>query len=121
HGRTRVTRQAYYEDPAYVPLLIRSHELWKQIERETGASVLSEVGGLMIGQPDSPVFAGSVASARQYGLDHEILDAREIRRRYPALRPQPDEMALFERRAGFVRPEAAVQAHLDGAAKHGAE
>ena len=121
HGKTRVTRQAYYEDPAYVPLLIRAHELWYQIENETGANVLSEVGGLMIGRPETTVVSGSIRSARQYGLPHEILDAAEIRRRYPALRPGSDEIALFERKAGFLRPEASVQAHLDGAGLHGAE
>ena len=121
HGKTRVTRQAYYEDPAYVPLLVRAHELWYQIEKETGSSVLSEVGGLMIGRPETAVVSGSIRSARQYGLGHEILDAAEIRRRYPVLAPRPDEIALFERKAGFLRPEAAVQAHLDGATLHGAE
>lgn len=121
HGKTRVIRQAYFEDPAYVPLLVRAYDLWYQIERETGARVLSEVGGLMIGRPESSVVAGSIRSAKQYGLDHEILDARAIRKRHPALHPQDGEIALFERKAGFVRPEAAVQAHLDGAAAHGAE
>jgi len=121
HGKTRVTRRAYYEDSAYVPLLLRARELWHALERETGASVLSEVGGLMIGAPESAVVAGSILSATRYGLDHEILDAKELRRRYPPLTPQSHEIALFEREAGFLRPEAAVRAHLDAAARRGAE
>ena len=32
HGQTRIIRLAYYESPAYVPLLVRAYELW----RETG-------------------------------------------------------------------------------------
>lgn len=121
HGKTRVIRQSYYEDPAYVPLLLRAYELWRQIERETGASLLHETGGLMIGAPDSEVVTGSLRSARQYGLAHELLDARELRRRYPVLQPDDSEVALFERKAGFVRPEAAVSAHLQRAAALGAE
>ena len=31
HGESRVIRQAYYEDPAYVPLLLRAYELWRQL------------------------------------------------------------------------------------------
>ena len=36
HGGSRITRQAYFEDPAYVPLLLRAHEMWDQIERDSG-------------------------------------------------------------------------------------
>src|SRR6187200_151691 len=36
HGKSRVIRQAYFEHPAYVPLLLRAYELWAQLERETG-------------------------------------------------------------------------------------
>jgi sarcosine oxidase len=113
HGNTRVIRQSYYEDPAYVPLLLRAYELWRKLERETGTFLLRETGGLMIGSPDSDVFTGSLHSAQHYGLAHEILDAPTLRRRYPPLQPAKDTLALFEKRAGFVRPEAAVQAHLD--------
>jgi sarcosine oxidase len=121
HGKTRVIRQAYYEDPAYVPLLLRAYELWRQIERETGATILSEVGGLMMGAPDCEVVKGSIASARLYGLEHEILDAREIHARFPAFHPHPGMVALYERKAGLVRPEESVRAHLQRAAALGAE
>src|SRR2546421_10223800 len=73
HGKTRVIRQAYFEDPAYVPLLLRAYELWRQIERETDRSLLTETGGLMIGAPGSAVVTGSIQSAEQYGLAHEVL------------------------------------------------
>ena len=36
HGQSRIIRQAYFEDPSYVPLLLRAYELWEQLERETG-------------------------------------------------------------------------------------
>ena len=28
HGRSRIIRQAYFEDPSYEPLLLRAYELW---------------------------------------------------------------------------------------------
>lgn len=120
HGRTRVIRQSYYEDPAYVPLLLRAYELWRELERETGADLLRETGGLMLGDPGSAVVTGSLRSARLHGLAHEELTAADIRRRFPAFRPPAGTVALYERAAGFVRPEAAVQAHLDRAAALGA-
>lgn len=120
HGRSRVIRQAYFEDAAYVPLLLRAYELWEELERATGRSLLTLTGGLMLGTPDSAVVAGSLRSAKQHGLPHELLDAREIRRRFPLFNPDPDTVALHERNAGVVRPEEAVRAHLDQAARHGA-
>jgi sarcosine oxidase len=121
HGRTRVIRQSYYEDPAYVPLLLRAYELWHELSRETGVDLLHEVGGLMMGDPSSAVVTGSLRSARLYGLPHEELTAADIRRRFPAFQPPPGTVALYERAAGFVRTEAAVQAHLDRAAALGAD
>lgn len=121
HGQSRIIRQAYFEDPAYVPLLLRAYELWEQLERETGQDLLTITGGLMIGLPSSSVVSGSTESARKYNLPHEILDAVEIRRRFPAFQPDDRTIALYETKAGFLRPEATVQAHLDRATQLGAE
>ncbi len=120
HGQSRIIRQAYFEDPAYVPLLLRAYELWRQIEAETGQDLLLATGGLMIGAPESGVVRGAIRSAEEWGLAHEVLDAAAIRRRFPLFTPQPREIALYEALAGFVRPEASVVAHLDRAARLGA-
>jgi sarcosine oxidase len=121
HGKSRVIRQAYFEDPAYVPLLLRAYELWEQIERETDQRLLTITGGLMIGRADSRVVAGSLRSAQAHGLYHELFDAADLRRRFHPLTPDDDTVALYETKAGFVHPEASVAAHLDRAAELGAE
>ena len=33
HGGSRIIRQSYFEDPAYVPLLLRAYELWDEAGR----------------------------------------------------------------------------------------
>ncbi|MBR7824845.1 N-methyl-L-tryptophan oxidase [Actinospica sp. MGRD01-02] len=121
HGGSRVTRQAYFEDPAYVPLLLRAADLWEQVERDSGRDIVTYTGGVMIGRPDSRTVAGSKLSAEQWGLAHDMLDAAEIRRRFPTLNPADDEIALYEAMAGFVRPEESVLAHLQLAGQAGAE
>jgi sarcosine oxidase len=121
HGKTRVIRQSYYEDPAYVPLLLRSYELWRELEQACGESLLFEVGGLMIGTETSAVVSGSLRSARTYDLPHEVLSAAEITRRFPVLTPPSHHIALHEKRAGYVLPEKCVLAHLHLAAQRGAE
>jgi sarcosine oxidase len=121
HGGSRITRQAYFEDPAYVPLLLRAEELWHEVEFDSGRHVLHTTGGLMVGRADSRTVAGSLESARRWGLPHEMLDAADIRRRFPTMAPDEDEIALYEAKAGLVVPEASVAAHLLLAARAGAE
>ena len=36
HGDTRITRQAIGEGREFVPLVLRSHQIWREIEAETG-------------------------------------------------------------------------------------
>jgi sarcosine oxidase len=121
HGKSRIIRQAYFEGAEYVPLLTRSYELWEDLERESGESLMEMTGALMLGPPESDVIAGSRMSARKHSLPHEMLDAKEVVRRYPYFSPAPETVALFEKRAGFLRPEATINAHLDLAAKHTAD
>ena len=121
HGQTRIIRQAYYEDPVYVPLVRRAFELWRELEREAGTRLLLETGGLNIGRPDSQLVAGARASAEHYGLEHEILGCSDVSRRFPALKPERDMVAVYEPRAGILFPEACVQAHLSRAQACGAQ
>jgi len=121
HGESRVIRQAYFEHPAYVPLLLRAYELWRDLEKLAGRALLTVTGGLMLGREDSDVVSGSRRSARAHGLPHELLDAPEIRRRFPPFHPEPGTVALYERNAGFLRVEECVRAHLQLATARGAE
>jgi sarcosine oxidase len=121
HGGSRITRQSYFEDPAYVPLLLRAYELYDDLERASGRDIATVCGGVMVGRPETRTVAGSLRSARQWDLPHEMLDAKEIRRRFPTLTPKDDEVALYERRAGLLRPEHTVAAHLQLATRHGAD
>lgn len=120
HGRSRIIRQAYMEAPAYVPLLLSAYRLWRRLEEETGVDLLRITGGLMIGPPDSDAVAGSLRSAREHGIAHEMLDPAEIRRRFPPLTPGADTVALWEREAGVLDPELGVGTMLDAAEDLGA-
>ena len=121
HGESRVIRQAYFESPAYVPLALSAYDLWRQVEAESGQSLMRITGGMMIGPRDSQVVQGSLRSATEYSLPHEILDAQEIRKRFPLLRPPPEFVGLFEHRLGVLSVEACVRALLELAKNRGAE
>jgi len=121
HGATRMIRQAYFEDPAYVPLLLRAYELWDDLTAQAGHPMIHRTGGLMIGDPASTAVVGALASARAHDLPHELLDSVQIRRRYPTLTPAVHEVAFYEDNAGWVRPEDTVRTHLDLARRAGAD
>ncbi len=121
HGGSRIIRKAYFEDPSYVPLLLRAYELWHELERRAGTRLLLPTGGLMAGYEGSEIVAGALRSAREHGLAHETLTAAEIRRRFPTLRPRGDETGVYEPDAGVLFPEQCVLAHLQAAVAAGAE
>ncbi len=121
HGQTRVIRQAYYEGPDYVPLLFRAYDRWHALEREAGVTLLTKTGALHMGAPGSDAVAGAALSARTHGIPHEMLTPDEIRKRYPVLRPHPDQVALLEYEAGMLPPERCVATYIEHATRRGAD
>lgn len=122
HGHTRITRQAYFEHPAYVPLLRAAADDWRWIEREAaGRPLLDLCGGLMVGPIDGPLVAGALLSARTHGLPHEVLTAAEVGRRFPAFRLGEGDVGLFEPNAGYLFAERCVSAHRSVAVRAGAD
>ena len=66
HGQTRIIRQAYFEHPDYVPLLLRAYELWAELAAEQNDALYREVGLLQVGPADGVVLPGVLASAREH-------------------------------------------------------
>ncbi|WP_034590411.1 N-methyl-L-tryptophan oxidase [Hamadaea tsunoensis] len=115
-GGSRIIRMTYAEGPAYVPLLRRTYALWEALD----PTLVTPTGGLNIGRPGSGTVAGALESAVAYGLDHEVLDASALRRRFPAFTPAADEVAVYDVAAGIVEPERAIATLLSRAASLGA-
>ena len=86
HGVNRMIRKAYFEDPTYVPLLLRSYELWRDLEAHAGEEILVITGSIDAAPPDHRTFEGSLESCEIHGLEHEVLSGAEVNRRYPGYR-----------------------------------
>ncbi len=110
HGRTRIIREAYFEHPCYVPLVQRAYRLWDEIAGAAGMDLMRPTGGAMIGPPEGVLVSGALRSAREHGLPHEVIDAAEIRRRWPVFHPTGDMVAVVEPRAGLLFPERCIEA-----------
>lgn len=127
HGESRIVRQAIGEGEEYVPFALRSYELWREIEKETGLELLTVTGGLTLErQNHSALMHGhgdfldrALRCAAKFGIAHEILETTEIRKRFPQF-AVTDERAYYEYETGFVRPERCIEAQLNLARNYGA-
>jgi len=121
HGRTRIIRLAYYEDPRYVPLLRRAYESWRNVESKSGKKLLQITGGLMIGREEGELVSGVLKSARAHGLPHEVLSSAEVERRFKAFTIGSDYTAVYERDAGILFAEDCVRAFVGLGSEAGCE
>jgi len=121
HGRTRMIRKAYFEDSAYVPLVLRAYELWRELERAAGEDILRITGLLSVGEETSEIIQGTRRAAHEHDLSVASLSQREVKVRYPTLKLWKDEVALFETDGGVLDPELGIRAHLKLGESCGAE
>jgi sarcosine oxidase len=121
HGKTRVIRQAYFEHPDYVPLLLRAYELWEELSQRAGKRLYHEIGLLQLGLPEGQVVRGVLEAARLHNLQVDQLTGKEAATLFPAFSIHPSWQAVFERRAGYLDVQDCVVAHADQAQKLGAE
>lgn len=121
HGRSRMIRKSYFEDSAYVPLLRRAYDLWRELEQTSGAAIFTATGVLTVGEAASAIVTGTLRAGAEHDLPLLKLSAREVEARYPGVKMLPDEMAVLEEDAGVLDPEGAVNAQLKVARTHGAE
>lgn len=127
HGESRLTRQAIGEGFAYVPFALRAHEIWREIEAETGDDLLRQIGALMISSSKAKetnakksFLDTTEAAAAKFNIAHEMLSPSEVRHRFPNYLIADNERAYFEPGAGYLRVEQCVDSQLKLAQKHGA-
>lgn len=129
HGETRVTRQAIGEGSAYVPLAMRSYEIFREIEAKTGEDLLTVTGGVIISSPqgkadlhgNSGFIEETIATAQKFGVKHHALSANQLSEEFPQFNLNGDESAYFENEMAFLRPENCVAAQLGLAESNGAQ
>lgn len=121
HGKSRIIREAYFENPLYVPLVQRAYASWHTLEQASRTTLFRQTGGLMLGPPDGALVRGARLSAEMHGLPHEILSAAAVHDRFPVFQPAADMVGVWEPRAGVLAPERAIAAALDVARQRGAQ
>jgi sarcosine oxidase len=118
HGAVRVFRFSY-QDPTYVEMAMEALPLWRELERESGRTILTITGGYDFGPPES-LDANAQALASR-GAPYEMIDGREAMRRFPAMFLEPRTPVLHQPDAGVVAAELAVTTFAERAVERGAE
>ena len=128
HGETRITRQAIGEGEHFVAFALRSYEIWRELESETGEDLLTITGGLIMSSAGEHPLHGNadflkttIDAASKFGIKHRVLNAGEINEEFPQFALDGGEVGYFEDAAGFLRPELCVATQLTLAEKHGAQ
>ena len=128
HGETRVTRLSIGEGEAYIPLVNRSNEIWRELEAISGEQLYSVCGGYIIypkgkgdGYHGNADFGSETAVlAQKHHIEHEIREASQVRHHLPQLLMQPDENAYWEPGAGALHVENCIKVQIEAAARLGA-
>lgn len=120
HGESRIIRQAYHENPLYVPLVQAAYPIWTELNERTGEPIFQKTGGLLLGKADTNVVSGARRSADTHKIPYDYLDAAAIRKRFPAFRAGPDIVGVLEYEAGILFPETAIKTFLERSAANGA-
>ena len=114
HGDHRMIRRSH-PDPRMRPLVDRAFELWRQLEDESGESLMRLYGEVAV-QP-----AATLGQWPETEPMPRVLDEQQLHDLFPGFRVPPPLVATYEDDAGMIRPEPAVSAHLRLARACGAE
>ncbi|HSC51736.1 MAG TPA: FAD-dependent oxidoreductase [Gaiellaceae bacterium] len=105
HGRSRIFRLAYPEEH-YVRLAQEAEGLWRELERETGETLLELYGLVEIVRT---LEESTAPTLERCGVAWERLDREEAERRYPIKVPE-QSFAVVQPEAGIVRADRALAA-----------
>jgi len=112
HGETRLIRHAYGEGARYVPLVLRAQTLWDQLEQLSGERIMQRSGLINLAPVNSEFINNVIDSAQQYGLNVQILQADEVRQRWPQFAVPDDYIGVFEPQSGYLKSEVAIKSWI---------
>lgn len=121
HGESRIIRHAYGEGENYVPLALRSQQLWEEIGKEADTNIFMNTGVLNIGTANSTFLNNVRQSAKKFSLPVETLQAREINNRWPGFHLPSQYMGCYEKNSGILFSEVAIETYRKLAIQHGAK
>jgi sarcosine oxidase len=119
HGTSRIIRKAY-QDPFYAELMNEVFPLWRELEGEAQEKLYVETGILVFGKTDSAYLHSTRETLMEQRANYESLGHIDVARRFGGFHIDPDETAIFQQDAGYLRADRCIEANLSSAESIGA-
>ena len=120
-GDTRINRHANGEGIEFVPLALRSQEVWDELQAETNEHVFMKTGVLSFGGPSSKFVEIAIEGAEKYNLESEFFETGSaLRERWPDLDFEEEIRGFYEPNAGILFPENILRLYKKKAKEAGA-
>lgn len=107
-GRSRIVRQAY-PDQFYTEILLEGHNLWHELEAQSGRKLVYEVGLLFVAPSRCDELAHELDTLENLGIPHQVLTSKDIRTVHSHMVLEPDEVAVLTFRAGWADVQAVLK------------
>lgn len=119
-GETRVIRMAYGSDAIYTRMAQSSLRQWQALFASVGRPELFQrTGVLWMARRGNTAAEQSLAVLSDNAVEHQVLDAAELRHRHAQIAVPEDGWAIFEPQSGGLLARRAVQAVLADATRKG--
>jgi glycine/D-amino acid oxidase-like deaminating enzyme len=106
-GRTRIVRQAY-PDQFYTEILLKGHDLWYELETQTGQKLVHQVGLLYVGPQREAEILNELDALENLGVPYRVYTSKDVRAVHPQMVLGPDEIGIMTLNAGWADAPAVL-------------
>ena len=121
HGESRVIRKTYRENH-FSDMMNEAYTLWNDVQNETKKQVYWKIGGLDLGIEGNIDLKKTIKVCEDRELNHQILDAGELRAKYPAYSKIDDDYsAIYQEDTGILNASKSVDMFQRQAMRQGCQ
>jgi monomeric sarcosine oxidase len=119
-GESRIIRMGYGADELYTRWSMRSLPAWEELDAITGARIFHRTGVLWLSPNANAYTHQTLEVLKKTGVPHEVMNADEVRRRYPQISIPEDAIGFLEMTSGTIMARRAVELVVADAVRKGA-
>ena len=108
-GESRIIRMGYGPDELYTRWSMRSLPAWEDLNASTGAKIFHRTGVLWLSPRGNAYTHQTLDVLKKTGVPHEVMNADDVRHRYPQISIPDDGMAFLETTSGAIMARRAVE------------
>ncbi len=119
HGGSRIIRYTH-DKMEHADQMPATFDLWFELERESGAKLLTMTGGLYLAPESDPWLTRAVEILQALNFPYHILAGEEFQRAYPQFNVPDNWIGVEQEHSGILAASRCVAVMVSQAVKHGA-